>query len=170
MKIAILSDTHVGQRIPAFPSGLEKELSRFDAIIHCGDYTDIATVEMLREFPQFHGVRGNMDSSRIREILPETLNIELGGIRIGVIHGWGAPDGLVEKVRDKMQVEFQKTRFDIVFFGHSHVPSNQVIDNTRFINPGALSGNIDSSTGTWLALDIRNGRATWELKEINPRE
>jgi predicted phosphodiesterase len=58
---------------------------------------------------------------------------------------------------------------DIVVFGHSHLPQNEVIDGVRFFNPAsagprrfdypAAVGIIDGETVTHVALDERSVNA-----------
>lgn len=166
MKIAVLSDTHVGQRLSVFPPGFLRKLLDFDAIIHCGDYTAPETADMLNEASSFFGVCGNMDDEKIRNRLPEEMIIELGGIKIAIIHGWGASNGLAEKVLEKIRGEYPTKKPDIVLFGHTHIPSSRTIDGIRVINPGAVSGNLNSSFGTWGVLTIENGEVKWRLEQI----
>ena len=167
MRIAVLSDTHVGQQLSVFPTEFLRRLLDFDAIIHCGDYTASETVDMLNEASSsFFGVRGNMDDEKIRNHLPEEIIIELGGIKVAVTHGWGAPNGLAEKVLEKIREKYPTKKPDIILFGHTHIPSNQTIDGIRVINPGAVSGNVNSVSGTWGVLEIENGEVKWHLEQI----
>ncbi len=166
MEIAVLSDSHVGQRINHFPRDFLRELNRFDAIVHCGDYTSSDALMILQEMPGFHGVAGNMDESFIRNNLCESLTLEFEGVRIGMMHGWGSPNMLNRKVLDALRDKYPTLNFDLVLYGHSHKPSDEFIDGVRIINPGSVSGNIDTGYGSWGVLSLSNGIIEWELREI----
>jgi len=169
MKIAVLSDTHIGQRLSAFPKNFLKEISAFDAVIHCGDYATLDVAKSFQELKNFYGVFGNMDNADIHNALPEHLSVDFEGVRIGVIHGSGSPAGLTKKVYVALCSHYPKNMFDVIFFGHAHSPSDEVISGVRFINPGAFSGNNNSSFGSWGILTIENNSASWELKKISTR-
>ena len=170
MRIAVVSDTHIGQRLSVFPRSFVERLDEFDGVIHCGDYTNMDALDFFRGLKLFYGVHGNMDDTEVKQALPETLIIELEGVKIGVIHGWGPPFGLELKVLRKISETYPNEKLDIVLFGHTHTPLDQTIKGIRVINPGALSGNIFSKKGSWGILTIENGKIDWQLISINPRD
>jgi putative phosphoesterase len=133
MRIGILSDTHITRGNKTLPQKVIEILSSVDAIIHAGDYQDISVVETLTELKDFYGVCGNMDSGRIRAALPEKRVVELNGFKIGITHGWGAPNGIESRVK----TFFPKDDLNAIVFGHSHTPCNKIIDNILFFNPGS---------------------------------
>ena len=65
-----------------------------------------------------------MDGLEIRQILPERDVFEVGGLTIGLCHGRGASN----KVLDIVKEEFKKDKVDVVVFGHSHQSMNEIID------------------------------------------
>ena len=75
-------------------------------------------------------VRGNMDSPEIKAALPEKDVFEAGGKRIGLIHGWGVPWGLGERVREQFD------GVDVIVFGHPHPPCNRHVRGVLPVNPG----------------------------------
>ena len=166
MKIAVLSDSHIGQRITGFPPGFIQQLHDFDAIIHCGDFTSPLAVEQLREAANFNAVAGNMDESIIKRQLPDTLAVELEGFNIGITHGWGAPNKLEFRVLEALKTKYPHQQFNIILFGHSHKPLDKTIDGVRMINPGSFSGNNFSSYGSWGILTLSEGNINFELKQI----
>ncbi len=168
MRIAVISDTHVGHRVSSFPPGFLKELAEFDAVIHCGDFTSVHALESIRDVADFYGVCGNMDDADVRKILPEALRLELGGITVGVMHGWGAPEGLERRVMRALSERYPDTRFDVILFGHSHSPLEVEIEGTKLFNPGSVAGNIFASTGSWGVLEIEGRAVRWELRRVRP--
>jgi hypothetical protein len=74
-----------------------------------------------------------MDPPEIKMILPDKRILHLGGFSIGVIHGWGSPKGLEERVFSS----FDGEKLDAIIYGHSHIPANYVNSNILFFNPGS---------------------------------
>lgn len=133
MRIGVLSDTHIqdiSEGIPFLQSLAERYFAGAGIILHAGD---IVNPDVLMAFADrtVHVVRGNMDSSA--GDLPYRKIIEVGGFRIGLIHGWGAPATLEERV----QREFKEERLDCLVFGHSHHPVCHRRDGLLLFNPGS---------------------------------
>jgi len=147
LKIGILSDTHLKRLTDKLEDIYQKYLFDMDIVIHTGDYVSIEVVEFL-DRDNFHGVRGNMDSHEVKQILPDKKVIEAGSHRIGIIHGWGSKDGLEEKIRN----EFRDV--DIIVYGHSHSPANHIKDGILFFNPGVAIGYSMSDPHTIGILEI----------------
>jgi len=163
IRVAVLSDSHVGQRISAYPEEFLKELENYDLIIHAGDHTDITSLHELRSRGEVRAVRGNMDEIEVSSRLPDKLVLELGGLRVGITHGSGPPAGLIDRVRGV----FKKNPPDIIIFGHSHIPTDEVISGVRMLNPGAISGNLSTGEGSWAILTIDGAVVDWQLVKIH---
>ncbi|MCU0594814.1 MAG: metallophosphoesterase [Desulfobacterota bacterium] len=133
MRIGVLSDTHIHHVTEDFRDLLDRHLSQVEVIFHVGDYTSPVVVDYLSS-RNFHGVHGNMDSSAIKDALPEKKIVEIAGFRFGLIHGWGSPRGLEERVRA------QFNDVDVIVFGHSHRAMNEVVRGVLLFNPGTASG------------------------------
>jgi len=142
MEIGVLSDTHVLE-IGQLPEGLVRCLAEVDLIVHLGDYTGKEVLDGLRRLGDFRGVRGNMDPVSIRQELPETDVLEVEGKRIGLIHGWGPPFGMEEKVRSRF------SDVDAILYGHTHMPANQVQDGVLLFNPGSATGRFPAVRMTY---------------------
>ena len=152
MRIGVLSDTHITRGNKKLPQKVIEILSSVDAIIHAGDYQDISVVETLTELKDFYGVCGNMDSGRIRAVLPEKRVVELNGFKIGITHGWGAPNGIESRVK----TFFPKDNLNAIVFGHSHTPCNKVIDNILFFNPGSPTDKIFAPYNSYGIIEIND--------------
>jgi hypothetical protein len=141
MRIGVLSDTHIHQVSKDFRDLLDCHFSKVDALFHVGDYTSPVVVDFLGS-KNFHGVCGNMDPFAIKDVLPEKKIVEIGGFRFGLIHGWGSPRGLEERVLD------QFNEVDVIVFGHSHKPMNELVHGVLLFNPGTASGFTSSGVHT----------------------
>jgi len=167
VKIAVISDTHIGDRVRDFAPCFLDKLGEFDAVIHCGDITTADALHRLQNTAKsFYGVCGNMDDSIISTELPQSKIFTLANLDIGLMHGWGSPNNLGKRVLERLQNEYPKIDFDIVLFGHSHRPFDKIINGVRVLNPGALSGNAFSRFGSWGILEIADGKIKWTIDEI----
>ncbi len=145
--IAVLSDTHLSNVTGEFEKIHEQYLSDKDYILHAGDFVSIRVVKFL-EGANFHGVQGNMDPVEVRAALPVKKVIKVGSFRLGLIHGWGSPKGLEERLLP----EFQGV--DAIIYGHSHRPANHLREGVLLFNPGTAGGHILSSNRTMGILRI----------------
>ncbi len=129
VRIGVISDTHA-RTLGDLPNGILIALGDVDLIVHAGDFTEKAVLDGLRTLGEVKAVSGNMDSGALHRILPRHDLFAFGERMIGLIHGWGVPWGLAERV--------QKTfpGADIIIFGHSHEPTNRLIGDTLLFNPG----------------------------------
>jgi putative phosphoesterase len=137
MKIAVLSDTHVPFAARELPMDVYKNLEQADAIIHAGDFQVAAVIDRLQAIAPFYGVCGNMDGSDIRQQLPQRRIIEIGGFAIGVMHGWGSPAGL----EDRILASFKDERIDALVYGHSHRAQLEHKNGILIFNPGSPTDN-----------------------------
>ena len=136
-----------------------KELLRgAEATLHAGDFF---ALEVLREVEALcpgpvHAVRGNVDRPELRELLPETVEVELGGARVAMIHDAGPAQGRVRRMR----VRFPEA--DAVVFGHSHLPLHEEEDGFQIFNPGSPTERRRSPRHSMGVLRVEAGRPAFE--------
>ena len=150
MHLAIISDTH--GNLAAFKkfAGWAKQ-NQIAAIIHCGDFgfADFAK-DMAELLPNasFRIVAGNADTDpeKLENMIADGQlpNVIFYG-QTGQIEFDGKKIALTHKPDDARQLALTG-QFDLVFFGHTHKPSEEKINNCRLINPGNLAGDIFRST------------------------
>jgi hypothetical protein len=87
MKLALIADTHIPDRIPALPASLLSHLRSVDMILHAGGFTCLEVLETLRAITETVAVYGNADELDISRQLPDRRLLSLAGRRIGLIHG-----------------------------------------------------------------------------------
>jgi hypothetical protein len=129
MKIGVLSDTHAS-RFEEIPEAILRSFAGVDFIIHAGDFTQKPVLDGLKTIAEVKAVRGNMDSETLKNLLPEVSNFVVGNKRICVTHGWGAPEGITERVMQKC------AKADVIVFGHSHEPYQRYHGDALLFNPG----------------------------------
>lgn len=129
--IGVVSDTHIPEESSGLPPQMVEDFQSVDVIFHLGDFNDIATFHALENIAPVVGVYGNTDDQEIRNLLPKQKVLELHGKTIGLIHGWGPPP----KMENRVICKFRKV--DMVLFGHSHVPLFTIVDDVQVFNPGS---------------------------------
>jgi putative phosphoesterase len=153
MKIAVIADTHITSGV--VPPGLLRIAGQADMVIHAGDLVQAAVLKELKSVcPDVRAVYGNMDGEELKAKLSARLIIDLpGGIRIGVMHGWGAPAGLL----DIVESEFRGKNVQIAVYGHSHQPSRVERNGVIYFNPGSPTDKVYAPYNSYGLIEIRNG-------------
>ena len=132
MKVAVIADTHTSGMSRTVPMGAWPYLESADHILHAGDVVDPALLDELKALAPVTVVMGNCDAHDVRDWgATETAEVELGGIKIAMIHDSGASKGR----RPRMRKLFPEAR--VVVFGHSHMPVNEDEDGLLLFNPGS---------------------------------
>jgi putative phosphoesterase len=131
MKIGVLSDTHLKEPHSEFKKVIEFHFRDVEKILHSGDFVDWSVAEYLSSLKELIAVCGNMDPPDIRKAFPHKRIIEIGGFRIGLIHGGGSPFGIESRVKE----EFDEVA--AIVYGHTHTPANHQVKNILFFNPGS---------------------------------
>ena len=121
-------------------------------ILHAGD---VCTADVLRELADYapvHAVLGNNDGPDVDEWgAPVTLQIELAGLRVAMIHDSGPAAGRLRRMRAAFPA------VDLVVFGHSHIPLDDSSAGLRIFNPGSPTDRRRQPHGTLGVLDIADG-------------
>ena len=129
MRIGVVSDTHATS-LAQLPHRILLALAEVDLIIHTGDFIAKDVFDGLKRLGEVKAVQGNMDSEELKRILPEKELLVIEGRRIGIIHGWGSPYGIDDRVGKMFE------DVDIIVYGHSHYSQNEVKKGILFFNPG----------------------------------
>ncbi len=158
MRILVLSDTHSDE----LPKAVLSEIKNVDRIFHVGDFTDIDILNRLKKEKEVFAVYGNMDGMDLRGILPKHLVVKCGDVRIGLFHGEGGPDQLLEKVCDV----FKQEKLNAIVFGHSHKPMNEVMDGVLMFNPGSPTDIVRSPFLSYGILEINGSAIKGQIVKI----
>jgi putative phosphoesterase len=135
VKIGVVSDTHATS-FTQLPDQILRTLAEVDLIIHTGDFVARDVLDGLKQLGEVKAVQGNMDSEELKRILPEKELLEIEGKRIGIIHGWGSPHGIDDRVGGMFD------DVDIIVYGHSHYSQNEVKRGILFFNPGRAKNSF----------------------------
>ena len=118
------------------PAPLRQGLTRagVDLIVHCGDIVDSMALRLFEEIAPVQAVAGNNDPPDLVEELGRKKLLQLGNVRIGLVHG---DAGIGSSTLARAQNAFRDEPVDAVLFGHSHVPHSQHHDGILMFNPGS---------------------------------
>jgi uncharacterized protein len=153
VRIVVLSDTHAPRRWKACPPRVAEHLRGADVILHGGDVCTADVLDELAQYAPVHAVLGNNDGQDVADWgAPPTLELDLAGLRIGMIHDSGPADGRTARMRRR----FPDT--DLVVFGHSHIPMDRTGDGLRIFNPGSPTDRRRQPHGTIGVLRVEDGR------------
>jgi len=160
VRIAVISDTHIGDRCREVPSGVWDLVDQADAVVHLGDFTQESFARKLKKRCRLYAVSGNADPYSLRCVLPPTRIVEFGGVRAILMHRFAGPWPLALS----RAANFGRLGISLVLFGHTHRPENISIDNVRLLNPGS-AGDGRRTRGVLTAglLELDGSRFTWEL-------
>ncbi|MFH9740229.1 YfcE family phosphodiesterase [Streptomyces roseolus] len=153
VRLLLVSDTHVPLRARRLPDELLRETDRADAVIHAGDWVDVATLDLMEGRAQrLIGVFGNNDGADLRERLPEVARVELGGLRFGVVHETGPARGR------EARCAALYPDLDVLVFGHSHVPwDSEAPGGLRLLNPGSPTDRRRQPHRTFMTCAVADG-------------
>jgi len=130
--IAVVSDTHMPKGKRRLPDACVEKIRAAEATIHAGDFSEASVLYELEALcPVVLGVYGNVDEPWLRARLPETLEVEVDGRKVAVIHDSGPKQGRLGRLRARFPAA------DAVVFGHSHLPLHDEEDGFQIFNPGS---------------------------------
>jgi putative phosphoesterase len=153
MRLVLTSDTHLPSRAHDLPPALWAAIDAADVVIHAGDWTSEELLDrLLARAGRLVGVFGNNDHGALRERLPEIARVELGGVRVSVVHETGGKDGRERRA----DVAFPDA--DVLVFGHSHIPWDSVSPRgLRLLNPGSPTDRRRMPRATFQTASVADG-------------
>jgi uncharacterized protein len=154
VRVVVLADTHAPRRWRTCPSRVAAQLRGADLILHAGDVCTAGVLGELAAYAPVRAVLGNNDGPDVAAWgAPDTLEIDVGGLRVAMIHDSGPRSGRPARMRRRFPAA------SLVVFGHSHIPVDQAgPDGQRLFNPGSPTDRRRQPHGTLGVLDIDDGR------------
>jgi hypothetical protein len=147
VKVGVISDTHLTGYDDKVRKCIVEHFSDVDMILHAGDLVDLNVLDIFKG-KEVKAVCGNMDSHSVKEKLPEYLLFEIKGFKFALIHGWGSPWGIEEKILARFN------DVDCIVYGHTHKPANYKKGKVLFFNPGSAADRHFASSKTIGILEI----------------
>jgi uncharacterized protein len=156
VRVVVVADTHLRRSWPnrQLPRAAVRELATADVILHAGDITQAEHLEALAVHAPVHAVLGNNDPE-LEGVLPETLELELAGVRVAMLHDSGPARGRERRLHERFPDA------DVVVFGHSHIPWNaEGVAGQLLFNPGSPTERRRQPHRTVGVLELDAGRVT----------
>jgi putative phosphoesterase len=152
VRLLLLADTHVPRRARELPASLWPEVDRADAVLHAGDWVDVALLDALEARSTVIGCWGNNDGAALRERLPEVARVTLDGVRFAVVHETGP----TARRDERMASEYADA--DVLVFGHSHIPwDSTTASGLRLLNPGSPTDRRRQPACTYMTAEVSDG-------------
>jgi putative phosphoesterase len=152
VKVVVLSDTHAPRRWRSCPPLVAERLRNADLILHAGDVCTALVLDELAAYAPVRAVLGNNDGPDVAAWgAPAELEIDLGGLRVAMIHDSGPAARRAARMRRRFPAA------GLVVFGPSHIPLDQSADGIRIFNPGSPTDRRRQPNGTIGILSITGG-------------
>jgi len=168
MLIAIISDTH-GNSATFKKFADWARQNNIQEIIHCGDigFADFIE-EVSRSLPD---AKIHLVADKIKNEEPDIKKLAANGLipninfcgQTGEIEIGGKKIAFAHKSNDA-RILAQTNNFDLVFFGHSHQPSEEKVGDCRLINPGELAGQMYRPS--FAAYDTNTDKLTLRILDL----
>jgi len=149
----VLADTHAPRRWKSCPPAVAAQLRGADLILHAGDVCTANVLDELSAYAPVRAVLGNNDRPDVAGWgAAETLQFDLCGLRIAMVHDAGPSAGRPARLRRRFPGA------GLVVFGHSHIPLDHTEAGQRIFNPGSPTDRRRQPHGTVGVLEIAEGR------------
>ncbi|HEY4972060.1 MAG TPA: metallophosphoesterase family protein, partial [Steroidobacteraceae bacterium] len=153
LRVGVISDTHglLRPQATAFLRGC-------DHIVHGGDIGSPEILEQLATVAPVTAVRGNNDTQAWSLRLPATCLLEIGGIRVFVIHDVG-----------QLNIDPAAAAVRVIVSGHSHQPSKRLRDGVIYLNPGSAGPRRFKLPISVADITISGSTVTARLEQLHTR-
>jgi putative phosphoesterase len=160
-RIGVISDTHLAMHDDSLEELAARHFRDVDFIVHAGDLVTLDVIETLAilEHPVI-AVCGNMDAPEVRSSYPVSRTITVEEVTIGIIHGWGSPNGIRQRIRSSF------TGVDAIIYGHSHQPFSGMESGIFFFNPGSPNDSRFTSGRSVGIMEIQGKAITGAIIKV----
>ena len=107
------------------------------------------------------GIHGNMDEPELKQLLPKQRVVEVGDVRIGMVHNAGPRNGREARLAARF------ADCDAVVYGHTHVPQVERCEDVWILNPGSPTERRTAPTHAMIELSITGSGITPELVRLS---
>jgi putative phosphoesterase len=165
VRVGVIADTHIPTSRRSLPVGVTRRFAGVELILHAGDLVVPDVLETLGTVAPVRAVRGNNDWGIE---LPERLVVEVEELAIGLVH--------IRPERGDAASFFGR-HVDLVVFGHTHRPTDEVEGGVRWLNPGSPTSlrlpagergfPFRRGPGTVGLLEVEGGTARFEVLPVD---
>lgn len=148
MRIGVISDTHGLLRPEA-----EQALQGVDLIVHAGDVGKAEILTRLKTIAPVFAVRGNVDTEKWAQELPETAMVEAGEASLYVIHNLR-----------QLDLSMKGAGIDLVISGHTHQAVQWEREGVLYLNPGSAGPRRFELPVTLAVVEV--GAEPWRVEIV----
>lgn len=172
MRIGVISDTHIPDRILDLPAEISDAFHGVDLILHAGDICVPSVLDKLRAIAPVVAVQGNRDQDALPGLPLKTV-VTAGPWRIGLIHGTRSRS---EELPDRMRYlrgdhrflgqrsyvrqVFAQENVHCIVFGHTHQVCQETQDGILLFNPGGVVRSPGGGPSSVAILEIGSAGIT----------
>jgi hypothetical protein len=131
LAVGVIADTH-----GKLPEKVLEALAGVSYILHAGDIGRPQVIRALEDVAPVYAVNGNEDNHKRGGLFPPLREITFLGHKILLVHDLGPTPELAHPA---IMEKAARNYIDIIIFGHSHLPTNEVMGKMLFFNPGSPS-------------------------------
>lgn len=157
MRIGVISDTHIPYRAKTIPPVVYEIFRDVAMILHAGDLVTLDVITQLEAIAPVYAVYGNVDPLDVVQRLPKKREIQVEGVRIGLVHG----DGPGGSTPERALAAFSGV--DCVVFGHSHSPVCRRMGDVLLFNPGSATDRRFQPKHSVGVLTVQDGKIDGEI-------
>jgi uncharacterized protein len=148
VRIGLISDTHMPERLAALPPAVFTALGGVDLLLHAGDVGALSVLDELSAIAPVIAVHGNDDTPEAQRELPYQQLVTVAGARLLLTHAHypDRAEELASRADDAWEPKLarrvamaQRAEARIIVFGHTHIPMVVARDGVLLVNPGALA-------------------------------
>jgi putative phosphoesterase len=160
MEVVVLSDSHLLRGIDAIGPQVLEAIAGADVVLHAGDITSRQAFTELQSMVETYAVLGNNDRE-LRQVLPESRLIDLGGVNVALVHDSGAAKGRAARLCRRFPSA------NVIVFGHSHIPVDESgAQGQLLFNPGSATLRRSQPHRTFGRLRVSGGEIHLHQIEI----
>lgn len=149
-RIGVISDTHGLLR----PEAVAR-LKGAEMIIHAGDIGSPDVIGALESLCPVHAIRGNVDRDSWAQAFPETLDVDIDGQHIYVIHNL-----------KELDFDPAAAGYRVVISGHSHSPKTCRENGVLYLNPGSAGPRRFRLSVAVASLRLSANRVSAEIQTL----
>lgn len=131
LAVGVIADTHGKLSEAVFEA-----LAGVSYILHAGDIGRLEVIRALEDIAPVYAVAGNEDHRGLSRLFPPAQELTFLRHRLLLVHDLGP---MPELAHAHIMEKAVKDHVDIIVFGHSHLPTNELLGKVLFFNPGSSS-------------------------------
>jgi putative phosphoesterase len=156
-RVVVIADTLLPRGARALSERCLELLAASDLILHAGDVTRAAVLDLLSELAPVEAVHGNVDEPALQASLPSERVVEVEDARIGMVHDGGSAQGR----HARLAARFPGCH--AVVYGHTHMPELARHAGMWVLNPGSPTERRRAPQRSLVVLEVDGETVTPEL-------